>query len=277
MSSPFAPTPLNRQPTRLDGWVTVPEGPPLSVAPQATSSSSSSANVATASQLFSMLALPAGFGGSRRRRQAKGKKGPPLARDGQVVAVSFSQDGTARPYPIFSRLTQSIQVTLEAVFPAYHTTSNTVPTFKGISVALTSFTSSGYTSLFDDYKFEQIEAWLEPDYNVGGVINGGPWASVVDLDDANAPAAFDTVTNRQGALVSGVTSGHYHRWKPHMAVAAYSGAFTSYANEPAGWIDCASPSVQHFGLKAAFPVTSSGAYTYSLTLRAVVTLRDPAV
>lgn len=81
--------------------------------------------------------------------------------------------------------------------------------------------------------------------------------SVLDHDDAN------TITTAQAKSYSSccesmisekVTRVIY----PRIALAAYSGAFTSYSNNRS-WIDCASDTVQHFGIKfAAEADTRSG-------------------
>lgn len=217
-----------------------------------------------------------GSANGKKSRQNRGKKGKtaPLAKDGQVISRSWLITGSM-PTPHFTNFNDQIQVTLEATFLAYHSTSATVPTYKGVSLSLTAFTSSAYLGLFDQYRIDQVESWMFPD--LGGVVHGGPWSSVIDLDDANTPSASADVQNRQGCLTSGIDAGHYHRWKPHMAVAAYSGAFTSYSNIIAGWIDAASPAVQHYGLKCVWPPTSSGVTTYSLVLRIVVSFKGPGI
>jgi len=61
-----------------------------------------------------------------------------------------------------------------------------------------------------------------------------------------------------------------------MAVAAYSGAFTSYSNLVGGWIDSASPAVQHYGIKLATPI-ATGSIAYTMTARAVVSFRSPGI
>lgn len=57
--------------------------------------------------------------------------------------------------------------------------------------------------------------------------------------------------------------------KPHIAMAAYgAGVFTSYANTKAGWIDMASPSVSHYGMKFMFETfCPDAALTHSIWFR----------
>jgi len=58
-----------------------------------------------------------------------------------------------------------------------------------------------------------------------------------------------------------------------MAVAAYAGSFTSYANMEPQWIDCASPSVQHYGFKCAVNPTGV-AMTFDLIGKIWVQFRN---
>lgn len=202
-----------------------------------------------------------------------GKKGR-SAKNGKIIAKFFNTVG-ARPSPPVGSLEQSIRVTLE--YTAFmFSTSTTVPTFASSVYTLNNFSSvSAYTNLFDQYRFDTIEVWMEPRAAQGATVFDTLY-SVVDLDDGNTPAAVSDVSSKQGALIGEGGAGRYHKWQPHMAVATYSGAFTSYANEPASWIDCASPNVQHFGFKVAASPTPVG-ILYSQCVRAVVTFRAPGI
>jgi hypothetical protein len=131
-------------------------------------------------------------------------------------------------------------------------------------------------TMFDQYKIEQLEIWLTPDTTVTN-LSRTMIASAIDLDDAATPTSFLTVSDKQGSLVTSGQAGHYHKWKPHMATAVYSGAFTSFANEPAGWIDSGSPNVQHYGVKSATSGADGVVVRYSLEVRGVLSFRSPSV
>jgi len=183
-----------------------------------------------------------------------------------------------RPYPTnHISLEQSIRCEDTAVFTNF-TTSVAVGTYAGYYFALASFGAvTAYTAFFDQYRIEQCELWFEPqDVAASGQLFAN-LATCVDLDDANTPATYATVADHQGAMVGGGGAGRYHKWVPHMAVATYSGTFTSYANEPAGWIDCSSPNVQHFGLKVASFPTPAAAQVYTVNVRAVFSFRAPGI
>jgi len=240
---------------------------------------------ATKLQLFGLRALPQGLAalmatGTRRTRVAKnhrknGGKISQLARDGEIFSKLFNPVAS-RPYPTNAlSLEQSIRVELQAQGLAL-TTSVTIPAFAGQSFTIAAFnTANSYLTTFDQYRFDQLEYWLEPIAAQGGLVPAAV-ASCVDLDDATTPTQFVQVENHQGALLAEGGAGRYHKWKPHMAVAVYSGTFTSFANEEASWIDSASPNVQHYGIKVAAGITTA-AIGYSYVVRAVVSFRAPSI
>jgi hypothetical protein len=151
----------------------------------------------------------------------------------------------------------------------------TVPVYAAAYFTLANCANYGaFTNLFDQYMIEEIEVWIEPN-NVVNDSSQGAVASAIDLDDVTVPSTFANVAQKQGALISGL-SGHYHRFIPHIAIASYAGAFTSYTNCEPMWIDGASPNVQHYGLKTA-AVAGSTAVSWTLTSRFLVAFRAPGV
>jgi hypothetical protein len=179
--------------------------------------------------------------------------------------------------PTFVALEQGIQVTMtQYVFAAI--TSGATPQFYGAPFTLSNFANfSEYVSLFDQYRIDQIEVWLYPQVILQNGVSA-EIASAVDLDDANTPTSINNVVSKQGSILTGTACGHYHRWKPHMALGAYSGSvFTSFANETASWIDSASTGVQHYGLKVATSTTTGTAIPYDLNVRIVASFRAPSI
>jgi len=157
------------------------------------------------------------------------------------------------------------------------TTSASVPTFGGQAFTIASFdNSSQYLSLFDQYKFVQLECWIEP-LEPQGSTSFGSIYSAVDFDDSNVPSNPSNVGDHQNSLISGGGAAHYHRFRPHVAMATFgSGAFSSYSNVPAGWVDSASPNTAHFGLKIAADPTPSITH-WTLYVRALVHFRQPGL
>lgn len=147
----------------------------------------------------------------------------------------------------------------------------------GVAPTLSSFDNySQYTALFDQYWIQELEVWVEP-IEASQSAGFPVYASAVDLDDANTPTTLTSVSDKQGSLEAVGAAGRYHRWKPHMALAAYSaGTFGGYANAPSSWCDAASPQIQHYGFKLLF-TPGAVALTYQLSFRALVSFRRPGI
>jgi hypothetical protein len=136
---------------------------------------------------------------------------------------------------------------------------------------------SSFASIFDQYKIEMLEIWLTP-YGVGtipGYIGGGKFVTVIDYDDANAPTSLQALQEYQNAVTTRFTDGHYIKFRPHIAEAAYGGTFTQFLNRPSDWIDCGSTAAQHYGLKLAMDVTpSTNDVRMDLSTRITVSFRN---
>lgn len=154
--------------------------------------------------------------------------------------------------------------------------STTVPVAAGYSFALSSLDNvTALSSIFDQYRVALIEYTVMPRIQTidqTGTIPG-QIVTVVDLDDAATPSTFNGLLDYQGAVVSQGNKMHKHTFVPCVAVAAYSGVFTSFANESAPWIDIASTGVLHYGLKMASTISGFVA-TYDIKARVMVELRN---
>lgn len=205
-----------------------------------------------------------------------GKRGKKKMRSDKLMNVAYN---TVASRPIARRILRQPQITVELnIQGTAFTTSNIASVYAGFPIALNVFSNyTEYTQLFDQYKFEELEFWLEPfETQSNAVALSGTLSSCIDLDDGNTPTTIAGVQDHQGCVVTNGFAGHYHKWKPHMAVAVYSGAFTSFANTPANWIDAASPAVQHYGIKTAITATTA-AVPYSYTVKALVSFRSPGI
>jgi hypothetical protein len=237
-----------------------------------TSSSSPAPPQALSAARASLAAVPFGPGmsavGHSARRQKRVRENATISKAFNVVA--------GRPQPALTSLCPQLVTTLAYTVPNYVTTSTTVPTYASTYFRLSDcFNYAPYTALFDQYKMLEVEVWLNPTAITTGVY--GDFYTAVDLDDTTTPTSVNNVAQKPGALITAGQAGHYHRWTPHMAVAAYSGTFVSYLNADACWIDAASPSVQHYGLKCAFGASSTAAVVYDLQVRIKFAFRAPGV
>jgi hypothetical protein len=175
---------------------------------------------------------------------------------------------------------QTIRVQCTQQDPDLLNTSTTVPTYLGqlFTLAANVPNYAAYTAIFDEYKIDEVEVWITPNpvSSVAASTVRGLWSSAVDYDDANTPASISTVSDKQSNLTTTVDEAHYHKWTPKFAVGTYSGTFVSFGSST-GWLDCASPNVQHYGLKVAFSQTAGGIQFVSMTSRLTISFRGPGI
>jgi len=113
--------------------------------------------------------------------------------------------------------------------------------------------SSSFAVLFDQYKIDMIEATFYPMFRANAMVSVASIVTpllytAVDLDDATAPASIAALNEYSVCQCHGDDGPFKVVFKPHVAIAAYSGTFASFANQ-SSWIDVASTTVQHYGLK----------------------------
>lgn len=215
------------------------------------SSSTAAGAPATAQQLASLTAIPAAMlVAARKANRGKGKK------NGGVDRTL----GNDQSPPWFKHVSNraSFRIVGETEPALLATSSTTVPVFSSIQFivsALDNFTN--LAAVFDQYRIDMIECWILPQLTEVVAPSGGSsfYITTVDVDDAATPTSFAQLTGYPNAQVSNGTMTHYHRWRPQFAVAAYSGAFTSYSSST-GWLDCGSPGVNYYGLKFASQTAS---------------------
>jgi hypothetical protein len=221
-----------------------------------------------------MLAMAGAGNGAGSRRTAKKSKSKPLAADGAAIA-KFYNIVAGRPFATYARLDQTIRVVDTYFTSAFITASTTAAVGASTYFSLNNFANAtAYENVFDQYKIMQIEVWLDLNGNQDAVL--GELVTAVDLDDVVVPTGPTAIGDKQGALVGNGSAGRYHCFRPHVAVAEYSGTFASYGNVPSTWIDTASGNVQHYGFKVATAAYGNVA-VYNLTVRAVIDFRAPGL
>ncbi len=191
----------------------------------------------------------------------------------KTVATDWSLVSGKIPHLNDPRIDNKIyRFTLNAVLDTRYTTSTTVPVLQGDAFSLNTFPSySTKTALFDQYRCVSLEAWIIPTILTAGSM----WHSAVDYDNMSTPGSLNAVVSYSNCHSTTMQNGHYHKWVPHSATAAYKGAFTGYQNEARKWIDSAYPDVTLFGLKVAFEATSNAATPVNVMLRGVFEFRNP--
>jgi hypothetical protein len=132
-----------------------------------------------------------------------------------------------------------------------------------------------FTALFDTYRIMRIKVAFYPLFvDTSATVAYPPIITAIDYDDNNT-LAFAVLQEYDTALVS--NSGTYFDrvFTPRIALAAYSGTFTSYSQPKAGtWIDCASPNVTHYGIKYAMPISGAANGTWQVEATYDLQFRD---
>lgn len=113
-----------------------------------------------------------------------------------------------------------------------------------------------WAALFDRYKIVKVKLTFKPQFNVSDLrtdtTNLGyaqTLLTTLDYDDIIAPASLDYLRDYQSCRDHGFYKTFSIELKPRIAVGAYAaGVFGSYMNTT-GWIDMASTSVEHYGIK----------------------------
>jgi len=124
------------------------------------------------------------------------------------------------------------------------------------SLAFTASSASNFADLsavFDMYRIVGASVSFVPQVtqNITNTAYMPRLFSVIDYDDAATPTSINQLLQYDSIVIGGPCRAHIRALDPHIAVAAYSGAFTSFANLRNQWIDIASATVQHYGLKFA--------------------------
>jgi hypothetical protein len=111
---------------------------------------------------------------------------------------------------------------------------------------------TSWAAVYDLYRITLIKVMFIPVANLspnGTNPSVSYLSAAVDFDDITVPSAPAEIINYQNHIILGPSGSGTLTWKPRVALAAYSGAFTSYASKEDQWIDCSSASVEHYGLK----------------------------
>lgn len=225
---------------------------------------SSSSDVKTTTlEPVSLMVAQAATAASAKTSRTRGTRN---ANDGTVFNnIGMPQAVKVKPQNnVVHKFVQSYTISAGAV------SSNTVSTFSANYFSVASLDQlSSLTGVFDQYRIDLVEVWLIPRTAGSTGVNTqnfGFFASVLDFDDAASLGTFGQALDYENAVVSSGNDGHYRAFKPHTATAAYSGTFTSYMNVESPWLDAASPTVQHYGLKTAWTTTDS-VYTMDFWVR----------
>jgi len=115
---------------------------------------------------------------------------------------------------------------------------------------------SEFTALYDQYRINKIKVVLVPALTG---LDGNPQStsyympnfhSILDYDDSNAPTALSQLMEHPNYRRTRGQRDHKRYFTPAVAAEIYqSGVSTSYSQKFKQWLDLASTSVPHYGLK----------------------------
>lgn len=119
--------------------------------------------------------------------------------------------------------------------------------------------ASTFEALYDQYKVTKLTYEFWPAMTMGTPSSAllGTMISVIDYDDATIMTSPTQLLEYGNAKVTSIYKPQKRTFKPHIAGAVYSGAFTSFSNLKDQWIDVGSPSVEHYGLKICTTPTNT--------------------
>jgi hypothetical protein len=111
---------------------------------------------------------------------------------------------------------------------------------------------------FDQYKLTAVRVTISPDQNAIGLFTNSttqyvPLYCVIDYDDNNTLSSVAGAEAYSNCVSLGAGESCERLFQPRMAVSAYTGSFGGFANMANVWIDSASNSVQHYGVKLFIP------------------------
>lgn len=185
----------------------------------------------------------------------------------------------ARPHQPMVSIEQGIQVQVSASIPSF-ATSGAATSFYAMAFALnTQAATTAYIGVFDQYRIDQIEVWVEPFAQSAQDTQGSECATCVDINDSVVPTTFSSVADHQGGLVSLGGAAHYHAYKPHVTIGAASTAIVldGLVNNTSPWLSTATPGTPHNGFKMAVTATPAtfNAVTFNLAYRLTISFRGP--
>jgi len=137
-------------------------------------------------------------------------------------------------------------------------------------------------AVWDQYRIDAVTVTIKPQNNAIGMVTNSTttlvdFYSVIDYDNSTALGSVAAARAYDNCVIQSPAESCSRTFVPRIAVAAYSGAFTSFANMPPEWLDSASPNVAHYGLKTYVPGGAAGQVllqTWEITFELWVSFRS---
>jgi len=119
------------------------------------------------------------------------------------------------------------------------------------------------SGFWDQYRIAAIRFVVAPQNNAIGMVTNSavtlvPMYVVIDYDDASSLSSVADACSYSTCLALHPGESCERILKPRVAIAAYNGTFGGYANMGDVWLDAASNTVQHYGIKTLVPGVLTG-------------------
>jgi hypothetical protein len=180
--------------------------------------------------------------------------------DGSAVSLQdrFDMKGANNNAPVnIPRNFTRKELWIRSSYTGGFSSANT-PVYGALNFQLTFVNNvTSYQSIFDQYCIVAAIVRFQPECNNSQGSQLGSLITVIDHDDSNALSSVGAALEYSTALETPLYEQQTVVLRPRFAVGSYSGAFTGFANQ-SGYIDCASSTVQHYGVKY---VTTAAANT----------------
>jgi hypothetical protein len=193
---------------------------------------------------------------SRKKRSSKGRRSQNVNPEQGDVPKPRKYDYVTSSIPRIPANSQVYRTSTITETGAYLTQQAVSTTAASYTFSLSDIdNTANFVALFDQYRIAAVRIMFEPFQNAVQLTDPtitlpGVLYTVIDYDNtttlANAAAARQYANCVEAAPGKSVCRS----FVPHIAVAAYGGAFTQFANDEPHWIDSVSPTVQHYGVKA---------------------------
>lgn len=186
-----------------------------------------------------------------KSRQRSTKRGPKLT--DLPIAVKHTYDTMSCRMP---NITQTC--TLRVMQSSSLMASGSAAVSQGYIFSLSG--SGTGSAFFDRYKIEAIRFTMVPQNNAVQLLTSTSASLtdayvVVDYDDATALSSSAAAQTYATCVKLSPGQSCSRLFAPRLAVAAYTGSFTGFLNQGPQWIDSASATVQHYGIKVFIPPT----------------------
>jgi len=191
---------------------------------------------------------------TKNKQKSEKTSGDPPIRDGHTWSL-VSERFPSIPRKLYD---DRVYTTSQEYVTTVTSLSNAAPTFDALNFKISSLPQiADLSNVFDQYKIDMVEVWITP-LGQSAVSGNSRIATVLDFDDSTALSTFNSALNYPNCVCTLIGQGHYRRFRPHIAIAAYaSSAFTSFSNKPSDWIDMVSTNVEHYGVKWAAETAAS--------------------